>query len=205
MRERTSEMKKRLPFALILQLLAFVTVLDSGRHTSIAGDGEGSFGLTERDGARTAEAVAWAPGVPLPRPLTDGAGVVFDDQPLDGRVTEPRRGRSRLAAWVSARRTDLVVLAVLAMSIGDTAAALVGKRFGCHKVPWTGKTVEGAAANSIASFATLALVGAWLYRLPPDGFVLPAAAVAILEAALPGEWDNPLAIMLLIGLLAISR
>ena len=108
-----------------------------------------------------------------------------------------------LYCW-SRRRTDLVVLAVLAMSIGDTAAALVGRRFGRHKVPWTGKTLEGAAANFIASFATLALAGVWLYQLPPDRFLLPAAAVAIVEVVLRGEWDNPVAIMLLIGLLGIS-
>jgi dolichol kinase len=101
----------------------------------------------------------------------------------------------------SRNRTDLVVLAVLAMSIGDTAAAIVGIRLGKHKVPWTGKTLEGAAANFIASLATLSIAGHALYQLPAGSFVLPSAAVAALEAALGGEWDNPAAIMLLLILL----
>jgi dolichol kinase len=106
-----------------------------------------------------------------------------------------------LYCW-SRQRTDLVVLAVLAMTIGDTAAALVGMRYGRHKVPWTGKTLEGAAANFVTSFATLALAGQLLYQLPPGGFVAPAAAAAVLEASLAGEWDNPLAIMLVLVMLA---
>ncbi len=101
----------------------------------------------------------------------------------------------------SRNRTDLVVLAVLAMSVGDTAAALVGMRFGKHKVPWTGKTLEGAAANFVTCFATLAVAGRLLYQMPVGNFVLPAAAAAIVEAALPGEWDNPVTIMLLLILL----
>jgi dolichol kinase len=102
----------------------------------------------------------------------------------------------------SRQRTDLVVLAVLAMSIGDTAAALVGMRWGRHKVPWTGKTLEGAAANFVTSFATLALAGGLLYHMPPGAFIAPAAAAAVLEVSLAGEWDNPLAIMLVLVMLA---
>jgi phytol kinase len=108
-----------------------------------------------------------------------------------------------LYCW-SRQRTDLVVLAVLTMSIGDTAAALAGIRYGRHKVPWTGKTWEGAAANFAASLATLWVAAEWLYTTPPGLSVLAgaAAAASILEAVVRGEWDNPLAIMLVILLLA---
>jgi dolichol kinase len=110
-----------------------------------------------------------------------------------------------LYCW-SLRRTDLVVLAVLTMSIGDTAAALVGIRHGRTKVPWTGKTWEGAAANFAFSLATLWITALCLYAIPPAASVLigAAAASAILEAVIPGEWDNPLAIMLVILLLAAA-
>jgi phytol kinase len=104
----------------------------------------------------------------------------------------------------SRERTDLVVLAVLTMSIGDTAAALVGMRFGKHRISWTGKTWEGALANFAASLATLAAAGHWLYQMPVRAFFLPAVAASILEAVLPGEWDNPLAIMLVLILLQYS-
>jgi len=106
-----------------------------------------------------------------------------------------------LYCW-SRGRTDLVVPAVLTMTIGDTAAALAGMRFGRHKIPWTGKSLEGAAANWLASFATLWAAGAFLREIHPALLLVPAFAVAVLEAVLPGEWDNPLAIMLLIGCLA---
>lgn len=106
-----------------------------------------------------------------------------------------------LVFWARGR-TDLIVLAVLAMTIGDTAAALVGMRYGKHKVPWTGKSLEGAAANFVASFVTMWLAGAVLYRMPAEVFLLPAAAAAAVEASLAGEWDNPVTIMLVLALLA---
>jgi len=99
------------------------------------------------------------------------------------------------------QRSDLVVLAVLAMTVGDTAAAFVGIRFGKHHIPWTGKTVEGGIANFISTFVVLAGLGHFFYHMPFGLFPLPAAVVALLEAVLPGEWDNPLAVVMLLVLL----
>jgi dolichol kinase len=101
-------------------------------------------------------------------------------------------------------RTDLVVLGVLAMTIGDTAAAFAGMRFGKRRLPWTGKSLEGAAANAAASWITLAAAGALLYGMPPGAFVAPAIAAAAVEVALPGEWDNPVSILVVIGILLAS-
>ncbi|MCI0628319.1 MAG: phosphatidate cytidylyltransferase [Acidobacteria bacterium] len=99
------------------------------------------------------------------------------------------------------QRSDLVVLAVLTMTVGDTAAALVGIHFGKHRIPWTGKTVEGAVANFISSLAVLAWVGQAFYHMPFNTFPLPAAVIAVLEAVLPGEWDNPLTVVVLLVML----
>jgi dolichol kinase len=99
------------------------------------------------------------------------------------------------------QRSEIVVLAVLAMTIGDTAAAIVGRRFGKHKVSWTGKSLEGALANFAGSLLILICAGLALYHLPLKMFFLPAGAVAGLELVVGGEWDNPASIMLLILLL----
>jgi len=99
------------------------------------------------------------------------------------------------------QRSDLVVLAVLAMTVGDTAAAIVGLHFGKRHIPWTGKTVEGGIANFISTLVVLAGVGHFFYRMPFEVFPVPAALVALLEVVLPGEWDNPMAMVLLLVLL----
>ena len=98
----------------------------------------------------------------------------------------------------------VVVLAVLSMTLGDTAAALVGRHWGQHRIAWTGKTWEGAAANFIVSLLVMVTAGRGFYHQPAIIFVMPAAAVAVLETILPGEWDNPLSIVLLLILLRYS-
>jgi dolichol kinase len=92
------------------------------------------------------------------------------------------------------QRNDLVVLAVLAMTVGDTAAALAGIRFGRYRVAWTGKTVEGAVANFVASALVLVSVGHGLYQMPIGVLLLPAGVGCLIEAGVRGEWDNPLLI-----------
>lgn len=99
------------------------------------------------------------------------------------------------------QRSDLVVLAVLAMTVGDTAAAYAGIYFGKRRISWTGKTVEGGLANFISTLGVLVGVGHLFYQLPVGLFPVPAVLVATLEAILPGEWDNPLAVVLLLLLL----
>jgi dolichol kinase len=102
------------------------------------------------------------------------------------------------------QRSDLVVLAVLAMTLGDTAAACIGIRFGRHKIPSTGKTLEGAVANFVVTLLVLAGVGHAFYGMRFVSFPLAAAAAAILEVVLPGQWDNSLAVVVLLALLRYS-
>jgi dolichol kinase len=106
-----------------------------------------------------------------------------------------------LILYLWEQHRNLVVLAVLAMTVGDTAAACVGIHLGRYRIRWTGKTVEGATANFLCTLAVLVIAGYAFYRLPVALFPSPAAAAAILEAVVPGEWDNPLGIVVVLALL----
>lgn len=50
------------------------------------------------------------------------------------------------------------IAAMWAVSVGDAAAAIVGRLGGRHPVPGTGKSVEGSAACFVATFAGALLV-----------------------------------------------
>ncbi len=108
-------------------------------------------------------------------------------------------------AWQSGRRAELV-LAVLAMSAGDAAAAVIGRRLGGTSLPWSGKTLDGAAAGAAVAFAVIAVGGAFGYGLAP-AIILPAAVAAALagaavEAAVPGWLDNPAMLVTVLLVLA---
>lgn len=91
--------------------------------------------------------------------------------------------------------------ALAAMLLGDTAAALIGRRFGRHKTV-NGKSFEGVAAFVAAglagSFAVLALCGAdpVYYRWALAG-ILPAAAAELFEKQL--KIDDNFSIPLVMG------
>ena len=199
MRGRTSEMKTRLPFALLLQVLAVVTVLESGRQKPRAGDGEGSLGLAEREGARTAESVASTPGVPMPLPLTNGDGLVLDDWPLDDRVTEPRRVRSRLAAWVSARRADLVVLAAVVTPVA------IAHAWGMTRYPafFDDEGTYVSQAYAVDKLHTLAPYTYW-YDHPPLGWMLLGGWAKLFPVFSPTSFAIAASRMLILVLLVVS-
>ncbi len=97
-------------------------------------------------------------------------------------------------AWLAGRRAELV-LAVLAMSGGDAAAAVAGRRLGGPRLPWTGKSLVGAAVNAAAVLGIVTIGGHFGYGLALPA-LLPAAGAAALagaavEAAVPGWLDNP--------------
>ena len=81
----------------------------------------------------------------------------------------------------------LVLASVYAWGFGDAAAALVGKRFGRHKLKFRfldgKKSLEGTLAMFIVSFVSVAVVLQIRGGIPaPGGFV--TAAVTALVAAL---------------------
>lgn len=63
--------------------------------------------------------------------------------------------------------------AVTVMLIADTAAALIGRKFGKHKINNTAKSVEGTAAFLLSGWAVVCIFAA-LFQ-PDGGFVLRGA------------------------------
>jgi hypothetical protein len=101
-----------------------------------------------------------------------------------------------LYLWAKGR-TGVIVLSVLVMSLGDAAAAWGGLALGKRRIPWTGKSLEGALCNLLVSFTILF---AFTHAVLPS--VLTSTAAASLEAVVPGAWDNP-AVLMLVALLLI--
>jgi dolichol kinase len=79
-----------------------------------------------------------------------------------------------------------VAASILYLAFGDAVAALAGKAFGRHPLPFvSSKTWEG----SIACFFTCALVG-WGLELGPWRLLAGAFAASVIEAVpIPGN-DN---------------
>lgn len=91
--------------------------------------------------------------------------------------------------------------AMATMLVGDTAAALIGRRFGKHKAV-NGKSFEGIAAFVVAGFAATSLVIFLLHGAPVFYFwalvgVFPAAAVELFEKQL--RLDDNFSIPLAMG------
>lgn len=79
----------------------------------------------------------------------------------------------------------IAVAAMLYNGLGDAAAALVGRRWGRHRV-WRGKSLEGTAA----ALAVCLLVGLVIPGVPAAGALLGALCATALELAdLPPD-DN---------------
>lgn len=92
--------------------------------------------------------------------------------------------------------------AMTTMLIGDTAAALAGRKFGKHKTI-NGKSLEGIAAFIVSGFAATAAV-LWLFSAPGMFYcwaligVFPAAAVELFEKQL--KIDDNFSIPLTMGI-----
>lgn len=88
----------------------------------------------------------------------------------------------------------VAVAAMWAVSVGDAAAALVGRAIGRHIIGSGRKTIEGAAACAIATSAGALLVA----RLDPVGAVV--AGVSAAAAEFPGRpLDDNLRIVIVVG------
>ncbi len=93
-----------------------------------------------------------------------------------------------------------IAAAALAMlMVGDGAAAVVGRRFGRTRYPFSPKSVEGSAAFFVTAFAAAVPFG----LLPPEGVGLPVlalgAAVAALVEALPVPINDNVRVPLVAG------
>ncbi|MBR6571176.1 MAG: phosphatidate cytidylyltransferase [Clostridia bacterium] len=103
----------------------------------------------------------------------------------------------------------MVLACVWAWGVGDAFAALIGKRFGRHKIriPFADqhKSWEGSCAMFITSAATVLIILLLRGGLTPAGYaVIPlagAAAATLVEMITPGGYDTitcPAAAMLVI-------
>ncbi len=80
----------------------------------------------------------------------------------------------------------LVIASILAWGIGDAFAALVGKKFGKHKIKdkFTDgkKSYEGTFAMFISSFVTVAVVMTLHGGLKPVGYIIIPLVTAVISA-----------------------
>ena len=77
----------------------------------------------------------------------------------------------------------LVLACMYAWGVGDAFAALIGKRFGKHKLNWKRvdprKSVEGSLAMFLTSWTAVTIVLLYRGGLPVAGYVLISAAGAV--------------------------
>ena len=90
----------------------------------------------------------------------------------------------------------LYCIPMLLLTFADSAAALVGTRWGRHRYLTMGdyKSLEGSAAFFVVGFACIAIPLAWFTRASTSEAIAVAVlvgfAVTVLEAALGGGFDN---------------
>jgi dolichol kinase len=77
----------------------------------------------------------------------------------------------------------LVLACIYAWGVGDAFAALIGKRFGKHKIRWkyadAHKSVEGSAAMFLCAFLSVMIVLLIRGGLPVGAILLMSAAAAV--------------------------
>lgn len=85
--------------------------------------------------------------------------------------------------WGALGDRYLVLASVYAWGFGDAAAALVGKRFGKHKVTWkyadNQKSVEGSTAMFLTSLVSVAVILACRGHLQSVGYVIIPIVTAL--------------------------
>lgn len=79
----------------------------------------------------------------------------------------------------------LVLASVYAWGFGDAAAAIIGKRFGRHKISWKytdgKKSFEGSLAMFLTSLVSVALILGFRGGLLPMGYILIPVIVALVS------------------------
>lgn len=89
---------------------------------------------------------------------------------------------------------QLVLASVYAWGFGDAAAALIGKRFGEHKIPNSVKSYEGTFAMFFVSLICVFVILLLRSGMAWYAYLLTALAVAAVSAAVelytPGGYDT---------------
>ena len=93
---------------------------------------------------------------------------------------------------------DIAIAATWAAAVGDTAAALIGMRFGRYRSSRDGKSVEGSIACLLATFA-----GALLLARLDIAIALVASVAATVAERLPWPHDDNIRIIALVGVTAL--
>ena len=90
-----------------------------------------------------------------------------------------------IAAFFGTKHPEAAAAGIMAMALGDAAAAIVGKTFGRHKFELLGatKSIEGSAAMLVVSFAAV-LVTLVIWKAPLGTAAAIALAVAGVGTAL---------------------
>lgn len=120
------------------------------------------------------------------------------------RVHEARRLTG--ATWLLAAMFMAVMLlprsaaiaATWAAAVGDAAAALIGMRFGRHRSPRDGKSLEGSAACFLAT-----LIGVSLLARVAFPVALLLAAAAMIAERLPWPHDDNIRVIAAVGVVAM--
>lgn len=108
--------------------------------------------------------------------------------------------------------TPVAFAAIALLGLGDGFSALIGLRYGRHKLPWNRrKSWEGSLAGLAAGFLGAVVLTAWYFLdrgeayPPPFVWIVLAGAVAAMAAeSTPDQQDNltvPLAAGLVMGVL----
>jgi len=88
----------------------------------------------------------------------------------------------------------LVLASVYAWGFGDAAAALIGKRYGRHKILNSNKSYEGSFSMFTVSFVCVLIILLFRGGLPWYGYLLTAlltaAVSAFIEFCTPGGYDT---------------
>lgn len=98
---------------------------------------------------------------------------------------------------------DAAIVATWAAAVGDTAAALVGMRFGRSRAAYDGKSLEGSAACLLATLA-----GALVLARLGLGVALLASCAAALGERIPWPHDDNVRIIACVGvamIMAVAR
>lgn len=131
----------------------------------------------------------------------------------------PRTGTSPWEGWDVPGRDLGMISGVVCVGMGDAAASLIGRRFGCRRWCWSGgKSLEGSLAFAVAVVLGLSAAKLWLHATgwicegaDQWGVTLAKAAIAatgasLTEAVLTGGNDNvivPVVLWLLVRGLGI--